>query len=534
MLVKRSIVEKWYQTDSWVYKNFSYLFQNPLWCKKVPQGFSVCPYFWMSMFSMLIFRPLFVFPIRNLIVPTMKLIGKPAKGIDNLCKKLLGKLKLFSEDHLEGMTLGGGIFFTLLLSIVVVCTVALIALVGWKLYALYAYLKLAESLLGLFAYWSILSFLGMWATLFIHKLATDTECKTMNYLWVWLVLFGIAIGIYIPAEFMVGVGVVLSAIGYFLTWVGVDVIWMGICLAGKGIDIAFKWVVSGMWGVFSWTPIPYVPWWSFIIIFSFIGWFADKILGYFDNKSMDDLRTHDIKALYARYRGAWIDLFVRILIQHKKWKSGTYFFEDPNYGNSYQSQACKSIRFELYRAAFEKMWADKLNKLQTDYPMLKSDGWKSVTSGDDTSSRFDNLGAALVKTGESFYEYRSGDFDATLLSVCMTEFKSRIKDLADLYRADDDAQYLRRKQRKNSWSHLMCMKVTHSIGNGVETVGSGFYKVWCGIKWVCRQSWTLLAYLWMLLKAKKQGVCPYFVFVDPTKAPTGGFNGKPLFHNDNK
>jgi hypothetical protein len=33
MFVNKSIVEKWYQTDSWVYKNFAYLFENPLWSK---------------------------------------------------------------------------------------------------------------------------------------------------------------------------------------------------------------------------------------------------------------------------------------------------------------------------------------------------------------------------------------------------------------------------------------------------------------------------------------------------------------------
>lgn len=45
MLIKKSIVEQWYQRDSWVYKNFSYLFSNPLWTNPIPNGFSVCPYF---------------------------------------------------------------------------------------------------------------------------------------------------------------------------------------------------------------------------------------------------------------------------------------------------------------------------------------------------------------------------------------------------------------------------------------------------------------------------------------------------------
>ena len=82
MLVKRSIVEKWYQRDSWVYKQFSCLFSNPLWNKKIPNGFSVCPYFWLSLFSFFIFHPFFVAPIQYIIIPIIKGIGAPAKAVD--------------------------------------------------------------------------------------------------------------------------------------------------------------------------------------------------------------------------------------------------------------------------------------------------------------------------------------------------------------------------------------------------------------------------------------------------------------------
>jgi hypothetical protein len=57
MLVPENIVKKWYLTDSWVYKNFAYLFQNPLWNKRIPQGRSVCPYFWSALFSLLVLHP---------------------------------------------------------------------------------------------------------------------------------------------------------------------------------------------------------------------------------------------------------------------------------------------------------------------------------------------------------------------------------------------------------------------------------------------------------------------------------------------
>lgn len=56
-LVPLNVVKTWYRKESLVYKNFAYLFQNQLWCKTIPNGFSLCPYFWLSLFSLFIVRP---------------------------------------------------------------------------------------------------------------------------------------------------------------------------------------------------------------------------------------------------------------------------------------------------------------------------------------------------------------------------------------------------------------------------------------------------------------------------------------------
>lgn len=59
-LVPLDRIKRWYKTDSIVYRNFAYLFKNPLWTRNVPQGMAVCPYWWSSVFCLLVFRPLFV------------------------------------------------------------------------------------------------------------------------------------------------------------------------------------------------------------------------------------------------------------------------------------------------------------------------------------------------------------------------------------------------------------------------------------------------------------------------------------------
>ena len=85
-LVPSNITKKWYYPDpvtghSAVYKNFIYLFRNPLWNKKrLPTGFPECMLFWASMFSLLLFRPC-VAVIQYLIRPLLAvtwLIREPA------------------------------------------------------------------------------------------------------------------------------------------------------------------------------------------------------------------------------------------------------------------------------------------------------------------------------------------------------------------------------------------------------------------------------------------------------------------------
>ena len=66
MLVSQNIVNRWYNKNHWIYKQFAYLFKNPMWNKNIPSGFSVCPYFWLALFSAFLFKPFFIFPLYGL------------------------------------------------------------------------------------------------------------------------------------------------------------------------------------------------------------------------------------------------------------------------------------------------------------------------------------------------------------------------------------------------------------------------------------------------------------------------------------
>lgn len=98
-LVSKNIIEEWYQTDSWVYKNFSRLFSNIAWDKEIPKGFSLCPYFWLSILSLFIVQPFIVFPVFC--------IKKLYSPVDEFCRERLGET-------------GAKMMFTVLLGLAVI------------------------------------------------------------------------------------------------------------------------------------------------------------------------------------------------------------------------------------------------------------------------------------------------------------------------------------------------------------------------------------------------------------------------------
>lgn len=471
----------------------------------------MCPYFWLSLFSFFIFRPLFVAPIHYGIRPLLRLFGKPASFVDSLCRKLLTKI---GGDSASLAAPGISIFFTFILTLVALVAVGGVVFLGAKLVALYAYLQGFSA--GIFAFWSGLSFIVMWITLGIHKGVTNTDCKTMNYLWIWLVLFLVACGIFVPTEIISIITGFGSGIGLIAKSVGV-IIWKGICACGTGIAIGATWLGKFLLSLLSWKPWAFLilPWWGFIVLLTIMGWLGDKVLSFLDGKQKDNLLQTNPQELYAQYRQSWIGLFTRVLSESKHYKSGDEFQHVPGY----KEKACRTMSYSLYRAAFEHMWKDRLDKLQTTFPSTKWDELRGVLKLDGTESRFRHLHEALNGTFEPFY-FDTSTFGSSINAVMNTTFKKDIEDLAESYRKQDERKEERREARKHSWSHLTCLKFTTAIGNGASSVGRGLKKLCKLVWWVICEIGTFIAYMWTLAKAKKQGACPYILFQAPTNTLT--------------
>lgn len=501
MLIKQSIVEKWYQRDSWVYKNFAYLFQNPLWDKDIPNGFSVCPYFWLNLFSFFIFRPFFVAPIKYLIIPIIKAIGKPAHVVDEWLYNQLVKVGFCPPRYQTGI----GILMGTIVTICVAGIASLLSVLGYKTY--HYYNSLDGVYTSLYWFWTVASLVPVFIGMAIHKIKSTTDCKPGYYFVGWLVLFIVSLFVFIPTQTLHGLSVAFFAtthgIGYFISacWTGT--------IYGLGIAFSFLWETFKT--IFSWKPLAILmlPWWGFILVVTLIGWVIDKMLTWQDNRTIQSLRQENPDQLYVRFRQAWLDLFVRILLQHKRWKNGEAIEDEFDY---YTAKAVNAMKYTLLRRAFEEMWWTELDTLQKNYPLIRNMGWKAISNAGSTDLRFESLKLNLEDKALSdlFPTMNVNNLINTLQTIARKD--TEVKKLAEQYRMDYEWRAKQKEARKTGWAHTTCIKVTHAIADGFHAVVHG---IWDFICWVCSNIGTFFAYMWMLAKAKKQGACPYFRFTDP-------------------
>lgn len=488
MLVKKSIVEKWYQTDSWVYKNFAYLFSNPLWDNDIPNGFTVCPYFWMSLFSLLIFRPFIVFPIRYSIAPIIKLIGWPAVTFDKFVFETL-----FPTDKYKPC-------IGTMLSLIILISLAGLGLISYTLIQglIHNYTYFTSTPIGLFSFWSIATFVALLTSILIHKSLTKSKCQSLYYLFPWLALFLISAIMYFPTAIGNGSASFLQTIWESIIWA-----FSGI---GCGIWYAIKYAGLAIWYAITYTPVPalHIPLWAYFVAIGIIGWIVGVIVEKIDNNKLISLMkdTNEPWQL-ERNRKAWLNLFMKILKKDTNWNKGDNFptdgkvFEDPAY-----LTACIEFRTIIYRNAFEELFSEQLKQLQYKYPLLDYDKFDKVMKSTmwNTQYLFNMIGK-FVKVDISGLNYTYQSFNNAITKVCaMPETHAMIDPLADSYR----------KKSEPTWHSKLCLQITGGIAKIVKSLFKAIHNGFVQVK-------TFFAYIGILLKAKKQGACPYFRFEDVNK-----------------
>ncbi len=251
--VSKDCIDEWFSPRSWVYKGFAYLFQNPLWDKRIPKGFSLCPYFWLAIFSILLFKPI--------IVPSFVLIGTIGKKnikIGGAPFALLDRLirhKILKDE--QDRRVGVGLSLCIAISLII----TMISVLGYLLFQ--KVILTLPFLYQMLIAWGVFNGIVVivTSTYISNNKYNKERCKVELYALVVFILSSIAYYYRFPEDVGTSLGMVkaffggmLSSFGHWLLYI---LSWIPVLLK---YGAYFLWVAVKYTGIaFGWTVICLVP-----------------------------------------------------------------------------------------------------------------------------------------------------------------------------------------------------------------------------------------------------------------------------------
>lgn len=464
MLVSEETVLKWYHSDHFIYKNFAFLFSNGLYQNDVPKGFSVCPFFWMSMFSLFLYRPI-LYPI---LWTTTKLIQKFA--IIGRADAYLRRIWNFQNGSVSPLLVILGVIFG--------CGLLLwgsIILFGAYVTSMYFSLPIYHVLI-----WNTLFGLCLTAGCAIwDDKHPYSKCQPKYYIWTWALLTVIGLASFMPNELLhVCIGTIkgilgfigwgLSKIGYFISW----------CFSGAHNTVTSNGVLL------SWM----VP---AMLVYGGVVYYIDSKIkknpkfrkNYKDDyiyniaKSIEDY--HDMSYEFRHLIG--ID-----------WNNGD--------GNNFIG----NYNFEIVSRFVELICKDELEENKYIKPQYKYNSNNSLR--DNLSSILPNITNDKIN---SIYDiHNHGDVFKSEWEQIGKEY-SYLKDVYEKYLERLEKKNEQKYARRNSMMKL-CASITGFLAKMFSPIKSLFINI--GV---------FFAFIWVLIVAKKKKACPYFQFIQVDEEETG-------------
>ncbi len=265
-LVPDNIVSAWYSRQSLVYRNFAYLFQNPLWQTRVPQGFSLCPYWWSAVFSILIFRPLVYITLGVAKIVALLRLGAVVRFTDRIAKAIL-------SSEMDAPLL------PTIAATAMACMAAICVTGGY--YAVVAYIEA-----------------GILSSLILPVLLLVTLIVTTNYAGSRGDLDRCPVEVY--ARIIAILCVVLSVVLHPAATYQALVSWPlgAVGSAFHGVAFAFGVVRGWLWGVAKWVGL-FLPWvLGLSLALGAYGWFAIRFM----SKPIVPSRVETVSAAERRRR----------------------------------------------------------------------------------------------------------------------------------------------------------------------------------------------------------------------------------------
>jgi hypothetical protein len=340
------------------------------------------------------------------------------------------------------------------------------------------------------------------------------RCRTEAYLYVWAILVIVALLIFAPGQcknlaidFCADLWVIIKVIGYGIS--------AGIKWLGYALWVSLWFLGHYLWAIFKYSPGSWsIPWWVYfvaiVVLTASYGWIADRWLQWIEQRM-------DARELRARNRQRWVDVLSELM-----WKE-YWVNQATSDGNIDRSKALKTVAPYVVRRACEIYWKDQLDVLQEYAPYYPTSVFKQIKAIDGAQKRiraaWDNVPYDSVKNKLSDWVFDEERMKASIYTAQRdAQFQQQIEAATARYAAMRRKCEEKMQRAAESPMHKACVEITTGILDAAKMVGRGIATGAKGMGyaflWVFRQLVIFVSFMWMLIKAKKHKVCPYFHFED--------------------
>lgn len=551
--VSEDCIKQWFQTDSVIYKNFAYLFKNKLWSKKTPGGFSLCPYFWLSMFSLLIFKPIIEPSILILKWVGKALLyvgGTPFIWWDKTAMKKIG----VKNGHP-----GFGILLSLLLMIF---TVAVLA--GACLFYKFNVCLFRENVkLFTVMWWMLINMISaICIVTYIknHKYKSN-RCKVE---WYMLVIF-IGTTTIMTLIFPTMVMHRLHNLKDIICFVACDIVPV-LKIVGHNLMLSLGFVGHYLWIAIKFTGLflgdVFVTLIPFMLILAGLGF-----LGFLSMKLMDKItvtKQVKINKVNVVTEKDWKDLFLYVFENRETYKryivrifdsdrkaypscvDGLYLLLsqslDATYTRLIMQEILKNIKIpsDLLEIPYSDFLKIKSGCYHQDFPFKKKNvighGAQLIINQLELMNIHNKYSDSVDSVREVF-KAAAWNGDAVRMMFndkFKSDFTKASKDLEkrldeEVKRIDEENKRMAELKRRNE---EMCIRISGPIANFFSNIFKFIYAgiilifvtiIWKtlivkprkGICTVAQHTKIFFVHLWVVSKALKQGACPYMYFEKP-------------------
>jgi hypothetical protein len=568
VLVPEKVVRPWYVEGNFIYENFKYIFQNPLWKKKtLPGGMSVCPYFWTSLLIGFVLFRLLLVPSILFLGKIVSLFGKPFILLDRLFCKMYYKIFknrcpdlafLWEGEPRVGVGALSNIIFFIVGFLLLIVTGAVWHLTCVFIKDIYLTQIWPNPIRAIMFWWAIVG--AVLVGIVVKYRLQLSNCRVQWYLPVWMLVTIILTAILTPGlwgELLTLAARLLIVISVFLWFIITTVAWalkvaiLWVCKALMFVVVGLCAIIVGNIILLAWAA-------AFVVFFAALSKICDWIESKRINKQKSKIGAPDFSN-YAVTRSDWswliIDTFmaggspfnghsehIADVITYQKLKVIDDAKKSLNWESSIVFDVIKdNIAKSLFRYLFEEKIVIPQTFLLTtkiEFSKIKqelfnrtafaksSEKWeilKNILYQKFDAKDVDSLRSNITEIKNAFWDDK---YDNEIISKFDSQHVPTFKFYIDMEVRKQKLKAIKHKAKTKRQAMIQrwCTATTNAISAFFCAVWGGVTRVFKFIRkiiyyltiwWIAkiiRGLWQFLCYLAILVWAQKKKACPYFRF----------------------